>query len=591
MIDDPANIGRPTITPSFAFNEQLKVFDIDPGVKGSHEGTADSDRLVVTAGDTFAGDALVTATLRNLTDGSRCVLALEDISTNGRELSCELQGGEENDWDNGDRFEVGGNPLALLTVVLDNLDLVLAQFDETPALDNELPLIGRSPRQLVKELRELRDQIDDFRNQQPLAQVVCTLEDPTTGQPAANPTSPLINLQDGDRFFCQGRRLTSAPELIEWSVEGAAVVADEGLATSLTTVAVASQTPSAWMPFRVTQNDANPGLEAGEGGNDDFRVRLELRESGRVHPVHLPITPLSLQNLGDLLACHLGLPEGVLSLSIEDLPLPAGAPGPNPTHDLVVGLQFGLCTQNSGPDGILGTDDDVANDQGDELACNDTSDRLIEQPAATVHLEMPSEFDGSELVGLDAMDPQLKVEARAAARLGSGHSPDYRFRFRAGGDQGYEPHRGGGGSLRGRLGNHGQSRPLEAHPRRFRRWRWGSPNRHHGHGRVPHRRPDLQPRRFSRCPRGGFRWPRHGAGLWDGRTRWHPQRCRRTGSDRRDAAFRRQHRRSRTAQRDRRLQLCPGGGRWHHPFLHPRRRHQQSMESGGSLRHRRRSHR
>jgi|GEM_PF-2292937 len=415
VIDDPENIGRPTIMASAELSEQLTSFDIDPSIRGEHQGTADSAALQVTDANTFLAERLVNSTLRNLTDGSQCVVRLADVNTNGDRIACQLAGGTDNDWDAGDRFEVGGNPLALLAVILDNLETVLAAFDQTDALDEELPLIGRSPRQLLSQLQEIRQQLQDFRSQQALAQVVCTLPN-ADGDPAV-PRIALVDLPANQDFFCQARSATVRPEMVQWSAEGAAILQSSN-DTDVTTVAALGESTDQWVRFRTVRNGANPGLETDATQPTDFRISVDLKESGMQHPVHLPITPLTLQNLSELLACRLGIPEDVLTLSVEDLPLPAGASGPNPGRDLVVGLRFGLCTQNPGEDGILGSDDDLPNDE-ESLACMG-GDRLIEEPATTLRLDLPPEFEGSELVGLDASDPQLMVEARAAAVLDIG---------------------------------------------------------------------------------------------------------------------------------------------------------------------------
>ena len=81
------------------------------------------------------------------------------------QLSCLLEGGDENRWHTGDRYIVGGNADALLSLVLDQIEGVLDRLlEESDFLDQELPLIARSPRQLMTKIESLSEQLDRFRS-------------------------------------------------------------------------------------------------------------------------------------------------------------------------------------------------------------------------------------------------------------------------------------------------------------------------------------------------------------------------------------------------------------------------------------------
>ena len=73
--------------------------------------------LALTSAMVFPVD-IAGRTIRNITDRSRCVITefLSDTM-----LSCELEGGEDNTWSEGDKYEIVGNPLDMLKATLDNL--------------------------------------------------------------------------------------------------------------------------------------------------------------------------------------------------------------------------------------------------------------------------------------------------------------------------------------------------------------------------------------------------------------------------------------------------------------------------------------
>src|SRR5204863_654337 len=101
----------------------------------------------------------VGAHLENIDDGSSCDVTATTATT----LTCTLAGGDENDWDNGDLYRLRvGSPLAMLEVLLDNLDQIIASIDNLSggalgdALDTQLPLVGVTPRELISQLQDLR---------------------------------------------------------------------------------------------------------------------------------------------------------------------------------------------------------------------------------------------------------------------------------------------------------------------------------------------------------------------------------------------------------------------------------------------------
>ncbi|MDH3308960.1 MAG: hypothetical protein OEO77_15780, partial [Acidimicrobiia bacterium] len=143
---DPVLVGAPTITPELNFDDLFANFNPVPNLFGTHTG-ADSTTALVASGANFSASA-VGSRLQNLTDGTSCEVASVDSAT---ELTCAdpLAGAAGSEWNNGDfyRLEVG-SPLAMLEVILDNLDSIVDAIDNVSgaglgaALDTELPIVG-----------------------------------------------------------------------------------------------------------------------------------------------------------------------------------------------------------------------------------------------------------------------------------------------------------------------------------------------------------------------------------------------------------------------------------------------------------------
>ena len=121
-----------------------------PNLFGTHTGANDAAVLTRASGAT-SRRAAVGARIENITDGSSCEVASFTATT----LTCSepLAGGTENDWDTDDLYRLRvGSPLAMLEVLLDNLDQIIAAIDNISggglgeALDTKLPLVGVSPR-------------------------------------------------------------------------------------------------------------------------------------------------------------------------------------------------------------------------------------------------------------------------------------------------------------------------------------------------------------------------------------------------------------------------------------------------------------
>ncbi|MDQ1496619.1 MAG: hypothetical protein QOG69_3102, partial [Actinomycetota bacterium] len=204
---DLLTAGAPTITPSTDFAGLFANFNPVPNLFGQATG-ADSTTVLTASAAAFT-DSAIGVQLHNVTDGSSCAVLSRTATT----LTCTdpLAGGTDNTWQSGDlyRLEIG-SPLALLGVLLDNLDQItntiknLTGVDAAGALDTELPIVGISPRQLLSQIDELRQTIDELRGDGSV--VHCSL------QPGAqvDPSQVVLDDQGKGTLYCNVTSLKPA---------------------------------------------------------------------------------------------------------------------------------------------------------------------------------------------------------------------------------------------------------------------------------------------------------------------------------------------------------------------------------------------
>ncbi len=369
--------GRPAVTADAAFNQNLKVLDLNPGTSGKHSGSSNAATLTDGSKNFTQIAGLEGAKLRNVTDGSSCTI----VSLTNTTLVCQLTGGAENDWDTNDEYSVDGNPLALLNVILDNLETIADLIDSltggdaaTSALTKPLPIIGISPKDLLAQFRNLKSAIQQIRQGQSAAQILCGTKD-------TNPPSGDISaLNDGTVIYCQAR--TNQRKVLdgEWTITGGTALSRNAATSQPFMLRPASVIPTAdhqaYLPL-VTRpgsapldndnsvlatigknptanaafviNTGRPNAKAYAGS--DFNVHLRFSGSGGTHVASLQGIdglPTSLQDLEVLIEDTLGLPASAFGLELADLPAPGSTSGDG-TKDLVVRLGYGICTQ-SNPD-------------------------------------------------------------------------------------------------------------------------------------------------------------------------------------------------------------------------------------------------
>ncbi len=326
------------------FTKNLKDFDPFPSVSGKH--TADGPPAPSTQGSTnlhdatknfeanaLNGDNLLNLTLRNKTTGASCII----VTVDPNELECTLSGGTRssdtanaNKWKFGDEYEVEGNALAFLGIILDHLDELVEQVDNIdPGLtEKEIPLVGVSTKDLVAKIQSIKQTIDELRGS-PLAEIDCSQNPDGSNSPGFD----LQAMPDNTIVWCRAIS-TVEPDSVTWTAKetvgavgnltvGAAALPGGGAGNILQTV---GPDPNGTdqddrVPITVTDNDGTDPLTTIE----EWQTQVEFTDAAGNHTAEFPTSapPTSLQDLEKLIGEKLGV-ENVLKLDLLDLPA-AGA--------------------------------------------------------------------------------------------------------------------------------------------------------------------------------------------------------------------------------------------------------------------------
>ena len=149
VVWNPVLVGSPTITPDVNFDDLFANFNPVPNLFGTATNGTASTTVLETTGTTFTASA-VGARLFNITDETSCEVSAFTATS----LTCAepLAGSADSQWNSGDLYRVEvGSPLAMLEILLDNLDQIVEAIDNVSgaglgeALDTELPIVGVSP--------------------------------------------------------------------------------------------------------------------------------------------------------------------------------------------------------------------------------------------------------------------------------------------------------------------------------------------------------------------------------------------------------------------------------------------------------------
>ena len=303
---DPSGL---EITPSASFNTDLFHFDPFPSVSGKATAVAanPNEGVVLIDGtkNPTAGDGndpsefpalgnFTNLTLRNKTTGATCII----LTISAQEISCatSLSGGtrqgdlpNNNKWKTGDEYEVEGNALGMLSIILDNLDALVDQLEAMGAdVDATIPLINMSTKDLVAKIQSIKRTIDDLRGF-PKAQVQCDLDNNFSTH------EDVSILDDGATVYCRATT-QNTPTAVQWKVTtkdpaGSAAIVTNGesgldpaiadVPGALTTV---GPTPSTSVQFTV--NDGDPITD--RTTLDEWQLSLEWSDDGGANTAEFP---------------------------------------------------------------------------------------------------------------------------------------------------------------------------------------------------------------------------------------------------------------------------------------------------------------
>ncbi|MEO6570140.1 MAG: hypothetical protein ABIO83_01190 [Ilumatobacteraceae bacterium] len=313
---DPVLVGAPTVTPDADFAGLFQNFNPVPNLFGQATNAASSSTQLDASGASF-GPSAIGSRVVNVTDGSSCEVTAQTATT----VTCgsPLGGSENSAWDAGDlyRLEIG-SPLAMLEILLDNLDTVVAAIDNVSgaglgaALDTELPVVGISPRALLGQIQDLRRTLAEIR--QPSADVVCGLEH-TGGTVTGDPSEVVFGTGGAATIYCNALHAKPASS-VEWAVSGAAATVTVP-ADPTSTVGAA---PTDVVTVQFTGGTVGAVLPQRSDGVAGYQVDLAFSDVDGAHDAEYPslAQPNSIQKLENLVKEKLGLTQGFgLSLATE----------------------------------------------------------------------------------------------------------------------------------------------------------------------------------------------------------------------------------------------------------------------------------
>ena len=321
---DPVLVGTPVISADANFSGIFNNFNPVPNLFGAHTGSNDATTL--TAGTANFSDSAIGARVENISDGSSC----EVTARTATELTCELAGGTENDWDTGDVYRLRvGSALAMLEILLDNIDQIVAAIDNISggalgdALDTQLPLVGTSPRELLSQLQDLRRTIEELRGTG--SSVRCGTSDvvPLTG----DPSELAIPAGGSATIYCN---LLDPKPVTEVTWGTPTVVGFPGVTGSIIAngADIGTAGPDPTMNVAVTfTNASGAAVELPQRNGTleplGFEIPVDFTDVDGAHREEFPslAQPATIQALEDAIKTKLGIADGFeLGLDTTSLP-------------------------------------------------------------------------------------------------------------------------------------------------------------------------------------------------------------------------------------------------------------------------------
>ncbi|MPZ74156.1 MAG: hypothetical protein GEU74_13150, partial [Nitriliruptorales bacterium] len=348
-------VGLPDVAVSQTFTDTLKGFNTDPNLFGSHTGgaspatapdpedpSATPAPAVLTDSTASFTDDVLGKRVDNLTDGSFCTVTARTATT----LTCDtgLGGGTVNQWNTGDEYRVQvGDPLAMLWKLLENLDAIVAGIDGLAGggvggvYEANLPFVGVSPKELVRQTNDLKRALTEMRGG-PQPTIVCGLNNgnPPTGDPSQ------LNLTSGATkdIYCQ-LASAKAASAVQWQfVQGGSTITN---ATDIGTV-VTPATADADAK-RVTATVAGSSSDGGHIRSGEhpggYAIRATFTDSDGEHVVDFPeqSVPPTLQAFEEMLESKLNLPASSFAIA------PMGSGG---NRRMMLDLNYALCGYEGG---------------------------------------------------------------------------------------------------------------------------------------------------------------------------------------------------------------------------------------------------
>ena len=377
------------------FGKDLKPLDTDPSLFGQHKGADPSGVLTVDPGKVPA--SAKGRQLRNLTDGSSCTIA-DVTDTTVACTTTGLSGGKTNQWHTGDRYEVVGDPLAMLYNILNSLDTIGARLNGlgVGAFKDPLPLLNVSPKDLVAQLSEVREAVQELRTGTPAAVVKCALLPP-------DPATTAVKAG----CYATSRKPTRGP--VQWTVKR---MTAGGL---VDVTPVENFTDPRTVTTTMTSAISATFTLAPDTGLGAYLVRLQFDDERGRHFAGFPSDlPLSLQRLEKLLETKLGFADNkdVLSFELINTGTQSARAGA-PTKDLALRLGYGLCATVEPPPADPAQPTPTPTPR---LITCDPSDRRLKAPQTKLNLSAGVGKPGLTGVGVDATGA-LNVEYAAHVQL------------------------------------------------------------------------------------------------------------------------------------------------------------------------------
>lgn len=432
---EPFQLTKPLAGPALALSVDLPGFSVDTNDDGTDDapiadavqlrnlssvnlvpGATGSDldtvvnlaaSLGLEASASVGGTTLGTATLDVAVPDAKALATAVDPAAVAAaiDVTPDLQFGELfRDFTN--VGALANDPQQLFSVLVTLLDSLASSIDVLGGpFDTPLPLIGKSPKDLLAQVKQLQQSVRELSGA-PSTVVNCgNAYDAVTNALTGDATQPDV---DG-RVYCRATATKVATGDVVWKalVAGSASpLPPVGPLSPAELVATVGPDPTKVVTFEVGAGNYLAGTPppTGPGTHNAYSFSLSFADTDGPHQVSLPsdATPSTLQGFVDRLVQRLGLPTGAITASVGNIKKDGTGPD---LRSLVLGLNLGICTF-----------DRDALDELDPAACAD-SDRVIAQADTP---KAPLAFSLGSAGGLASVSSagDIALSFRAALEVG-----------------------------------------------------------------------------------------------------------------------------------------------------------------------------